>query len=189
MQLGCISILFSIMDAKSSPAYRFGDLLALARQSWVRQMQQGLAQRGYPGYRRSDAGALRLLARGPRTIGTLGDELGVTRQAARKLVYGLQLRGYARTETDPRDRRRVNATLTPAGEAYARAISAVVGELNRGLAARVDGEGLRAADRVLRAVLAPAEAERANRLVGSAGELAWENGGAGRPSQRAGRPG
>ena len=153
------------MDAGSSPTYRFGDLLALARQSWVRQMRAGLEQRGHPGYRRSDAGAVRLLAAGPLTPGTLGERLGITRQAARKLIDALEQRGYARTESDRHDRRRVNATLTPAGEAYARAISAVVDQLNRELAARVDGSDLTAADRVLRAALDPAGAQRAQALV------------------------
>lgn len=153
------------MAARSSVTYRFGDLLALARQSWVRQMGQELEQRGYGGYRRSDAGALRLLAQGPRTIGALGTDLGVTRQAARKLVDALARRGYARAEPDPRDRRRVTAVLTPTGEQYARAIIAVARELNGAIAARVAGDDLRAADRVLRAVLDPVDTPRADALV------------------------
>jgi len=147
---------------KSSPPYLFGDLLALARQSWVRAMAAALAARGFADYRRSDAAALRMLARGPTAVGRLGALLGVTRQAARKVVAGLEQRGYARLERDKRDSRRLNVVLTAAGEAYARAVVAVVEELNRDLCGRVDPDQLVAADTVLRAAIAGADArERA----------------------------
>jgi DNA-binding MarR family transcriptional regulator len=134
--------------------YPFGDLLALARQSWLGQMAARLAERGYADYRRSDAAAARLLLRrGPVPVGQLGLGLGVTRQAARKVADGLQQRGYATTERDPRDSRQLNVTLTPAGQDYARAVIAVIGELNTEVAQRTDPAQLAAADAVLRAVL------------------------------------
>ena len=140
------------MDAQSTP-YRFGDLLALARQSWVGQMAAGLAAAGYPVYRGSDAAAVRLLRRGPLPVGRLGDALGVTRQAARKVVTGLEQRGFAAVQQDERDARQRNVALTSDGEAYAEAVSAVIDSLNRDLARRVDADQLAAADDVLRAVL------------------------------------
>lgn len=138
---------------QSIPAYRFGDLLALARLSWVAQMAGRLASLGYDDYRRSDAAVMRLLARGPLSIGGLGRATGVTRQAARKLVAGLERRGFARAERDRRDSRRINVRLTPAGEAYARAVVEAIDDLNRALCERVDPGDLARADRVLRAVL------------------------------------
>ena len=55
---------------------------------------------------------------------------------------------------------------TTDGERYAAAITAVIDELSRSLAARVDPGALRAADHVLRAVLASAEERgQAARLV------------------------
>jgi Mn-dependent DtxR family transcriptional regulator len=83
------------MGSASTSPYLFGGLLALARLSWVRQMASRLAQLGYQDYRRSDAVALRLLRRGPVPVGRLGAELGVTRQAARKMAEGLEHRDYA----------------------------------------------------------------------------------------------
>jgi DNA-binding MarR family transcriptional regulator len=138
---------------KSSAPYLFGDLLALARQSWVTQMASRLEGRGYRDYRRSDAAAMRLLRHHGLSIGQLGAALGITRQAARKLTDGLERRGYVRTEQDRRDSRRLNILLTNEGEAYARAVVDVIQTLNHELAERVDPDQLLAADAVLRAAL------------------------------------
>jgi DNA-binding MarR family transcriptional regulator len=138
----------------STASYRFGDLLALARQSWIRQMAGSLGALGYDDYRRSDAAVMRTLLRGPMSIGGLGDALGVTRQAARKVVDGLERRGFANTARDDRDTRQVNVFLTANGEAYADAVVAVIERLNRDLSRRLDPAALVAADGVLRAVLA-----------------------------------
>jgi DNA-binding MarR family transcriptional regulator len=141
------------MSAASTSPYLFGDLLALARLSWVRQMASRLAELGYQDYRRSDAAALRLLHRGRVPVGRLGAELGVTRQAARKVAEGLEQRDYARTERDAHDSRVLNVVLTDAGTAYARAIIEVIHTLNREFCQRVDPAELAAADSVLRAVI------------------------------------
>jgi len=142
--------------------YRFGDLLALARQAWLAEIAEGLCAMGYPGYRRSDALALRLLGRGPVSIGRLGEALGVTRQAARKVADALERRGFASTARDSGDARQVNLTLTPEGDAYAVAVASVVERLNRDLSRRVRPGDLAAADTVLRAVLTD---ERARTLA------------------------
>jgi DNA-binding MarR family transcriptional regulator len=141
------------VPARSTASYRFGDLLALARQSWLGEMARRLAALGYDEYRRTDAAVMRLLLRGPLPVGQLGMPLGVTRQAARKVADGLEQRGFATTGRDQRDARQLNVTLTPAGRDYARAIVTVIGELNREVARRTDPAQLAAADAVLRAVL------------------------------------
>jgi DNA-binding MarR family transcriptional regulator len=153
------------MAAESTPTYRFGDLLALTRQSWVGQMTSRLERLGYADYRRSDAGALRMLWRDPLPVGRLGAGLGVTRQAARKVADALEQRGYATTERDSRDTRQLNVTLTQLGRDYARAITAVIEELNREIAGRVSPSQLAAADAVLRSALFDDSArQRASRL-------------------------
>jgi DNA-binding MarR family transcriptional regulator len=155
------------MPEESTAAYPFGDLLALARQSWLGEMASRLARLGYDDYRRSDAAAVRLLRRrGPVPVGQLGTALGVTRQAARKAADALQQRGFAATRRDPRDSRQLNVTLTPAGQDYARAVIAVIGELNREVARRAEPAQLVAADAVLRAALFDASArQQAARLA------------------------
>jgi DNA-binding MarR family transcriptional regulator len=153
------------MPAESTPTYRFGDLLALTRQSWVGQMSSRLERRGYTDYRRTDAGALRMLWQGPLPVGQLGEGLGVTRQAARKIADALEQRGYATTERDSRDTRQLNVALTRLGREYALAIIAVIAGLNREVAERVSPDQLAAADTVLRAALFDDSArQRASRL-------------------------
>ncbi len=137
----------------STAPYLFGDLLALARQGWVRQMARRLDALGYGDYRRSDAATLRVLRRGPVPIGRLGSVLGITRQAARKVVDGLGRRNYVHTEQDAHDSRKLNVVLTPGGEAYAQAVVEVIDALNHELCARVDMVQLSGADAVLRAAI------------------------------------
>jgi DNA-binding MarR family transcriptional regulator len=166
MQPGCVSLLFSAVPESSTPPYLFGDLLALARQSWIRQMAGRLGEAGYADYRRADAAALRLLRRQPVSVGELAAALAVTRQAARKVADGLEQRGYASTERDAADARRLNIVLTPAGRRYAAAVVEVIGALNAELADRVDRSQLAAADAVLRAAIAgEQDQQRALRLV------------------------
>ena len=142
-----------MMPEPATPLYRFGDLLALARRSWVRRMESELEARGFREYRLSDAGSVRLLFVAPRTVGELGELLRVTRQAARKVATNLEARGYATVAPDPKDARKLNVTLTEAGRAYGRAIAEVIASLNWALALRVAPEQLQAADTVLRAVI------------------------------------
>jgi DNA-binding MarR family transcriptional regulator len=145
--------------------YRFGDMIALARLSWVGQMTSRLEALGYAGFRRGDVAVMRTLWPGPLPVGRLGASLGVTRQAARKIADALQQRGYATTERDSRDTRQLNVTLTPVGRDYARAAIAVTEELNREVAGRVSPAQLAAADTVLRAGLFDDDArQRASQL-------------------------
>jgi DNA-binding MarR family transcriptional regulator len=127
----------------------FGDVLALARERWVREMARRLAARGYDEYRRSDAFALRFLAMGPHALGEFAVPLRGSRQAARKIVTGLIERGYASLETDPEDARRRRVHLTRAGREYARAVTQTVNALNRELTSKVDPDDLATALSVL----------------------------------------
>jgi DNA-binding MarR family transcriptional regulator len=153
------------MTEKSTNPYRFGDLLALARQSWIRHMADELQALGYSDYRRSDAAAVRQLQRSPRSIGRLGAALGVTRQAARKVADGLERRGFVTLARDREDGRQIKVSLTRRGEDYAKAVTSVIERLNRDLADRVDLSELVAADTVLRAVLTDDHTQRLARYL------------------------
>ena len=59
------------MTTDANP-YRFGDMLALARQSWIHRMAAELEDRGFADYRITDASTLRRLRRGPASVGELG---------------------------------------------------------------------------------------------------------------------
>jgi DNA-binding MarR family transcriptional regulator len=143
-------------DPGGAPAL-FGDVLARARLNWVRQMSARLGHLGYDDYRRTDAIVCRILLRGPVPIGRLGRALGVTRQAARKIVEGLEQRAYVTTARDGDDARRLNARLTPAGREYARAVVTVIEELNNSLTSRVEPTQLSSAMEVLREVISLGE--------------------------------
>jgi DNA-binding MarR family transcriptional regulator len=141
------------MAGQSTRAYRFGDLVALARKSWLDEVTSRLERLGFAGFRRGDTAVMRVLSLGPLPVGRLGSGLGVTRQAARKIADALEQRGYATTERDSRDTRQLNVSLTPAGRDYARAVIAITEELNGEVARRVSPAQLAAADAVLRAGL------------------------------------
>lgn len=127
----------------------FGDILALARERWVREMARRLEAAGYDDYRRSDAFAMRLLASGPHALGAFARPLGRSRQAARKIVTGLIERDFASLEIDPTDARRRRVHLTTSGQAYARAVTDAVTSLNREFADCVDPKDLATAISVL----------------------------------------
>jgi len=133
--------------------YLFGDLLAIARESWVEQMATRLGAQGFDDYRRSDAAVMRLLARRPLAVARLAEALGVTRQAARKVVSVLEVRGYVTLERPEHDSRQRRATLTPYGRAYAQAVVQAIDDLNRQLSIAAAPEQLAAADAVLRVVI------------------------------------
>ena len=155
------------MARKSTGDYRFGDLLALARQSWITQMADGLTARGYPDYRRSDAASVRQLQRGAdvdRPARRRPGRVPPGRPQGRRRPGRPGLR--RRTARDGTDTRQVNVTLTPAGQGYAKAVTKVIEQLNRELTRRVDPADLAAADAVLRAVLADERAQRVAEFLG-----------------------
>lgn len=137
------------MPSLSAPPVLFGDALARARASWVRESARRLDQRGYQDYRRSDALATRVLARGPIALSSVVDALGVSRQAGRKVVEALVCRGFAEVTDDPRDARRRVVSLTDTGRAYALAVRRVLGELQEEMVAANSDDELRVATAVL----------------------------------------
>lgn len=152
------------VDAGDGVVYRFGDLLALARRSWVRRLAAHAASDGFSDYRPTDTVLLRILAREAQSIGRIGDGLGISRQAARKLADGLAARGYAVLAADPTDARRRLVGLTDRGRAYHRALSDASESLNDEVRQVVPSE-LLAADAVLRAVLTDEDRRLADAAV------------------------
>jgi DNA-binding MarR family transcriptional regulator len=158
------------MDGPSTPPYAFGDLLALARLSWLREMSGRLGEFGFTGFRRGDSAVMRLLADGPTPLGRVGTSLGVSRQAARKAVHRLEREGFVRTTRDSEDARVILVAITHLGARYAAALAEVIASLNRELAERVSRAQLESADAVLRAsIIDPVLVERADVLVARPG--------------------
>jgi DNA-binding MarR family transcriptional regulator len=130
----------------------FGDILAQARERWIRAMAQRLGALGFHDYRRSDPLVMRSLRGGDVSIGTLGGRLGVTRQAARKVVDGLVDRGYAHVSTSTEDSRRRVVELTPNGRDYLAAVVGTLRAMHDEVVDSVDPQHLAAAYSVLELV-------------------------------------
>jgi DNA-binding MarR family transcriptional regulator len=137
------------MSPDPAPKIFFGDLLAQARERWIRAMAQRLSVLGFADYRRSDPLVMRSLRSGEAPLGSLGVTLGVTRQAARKVVNGLVARGYARVTTSTVDSRRRLVALTPRGHDYLAAVVATLRALHDEVVEAVDAQQLAAAYSVL----------------------------------------
>ncbi|MGH9057613.1 MAG: MarR family transcriptional regulator, partial [Acidimicrobiales bacterium] len=120
------------------------------------------ASKGFSDFRRSDTASMRILARSAEPIGRLGDGLGISRQAARKLADGLVARGYAELVDDAADARRRLVQLTRRGLDYHRALAEASTALNQEVR-RLSASDQVAADTVLRAVLTDED----RRLAGS----------------------
>ena len=127
----------------------FGDILALARERWIRAMAQRLDALGFSDYRRSDPLVMRSLRHGDVALGSLGVTLGLTRQGARKVVSGLVERGYARVTPSALDSRRRTVELTTRGRDYLRAVVVTLRALNDEVVAGVEVDQLDAAYSVL----------------------------------------
>jgi DNA-binding MarR family transcriptional regulator len=127
----------------------FGDILALARERWIRAMAQRLNALGFGQYRRSDPLVMRSLRSGAVPLGSLGVTLGLTRQGARKVVSGLVERGYARVIPSTQDSRRRIVELTPKGRDYLGAVVFTLRALNDEVVAHVEADQLAAAYSVL----------------------------------------
>jgi DNA-binding MarR family transcriptional regulator len=127
----------------------FGDLLAQARERWIRAMAQRLGALGFHDYRRSDPLVMRSLRNGEVSLGGLGVTLGVTRQAARKVVNGLVERGYAQVTTSSEDSRRRLVNMTPRGRDYLAAVVATLRALHDEVVDHVDPQQLASAYSVL----------------------------------------
>ena len=127
----------------------FGDLLAQARERWIRAMAQRLGDMGFEDYRRSDPLVMRSLRGGEVPLGSLTETLGLTRQGARKVVSRLGERGYARVSASTLDSRRRVVELTPRGREYLGAVVHTLRALNDEVVANVDEGQLSAACAVL----------------------------------------
>lgn len=130
----------------------FGDLLAQARERWIRAMALRLGSLGFDDYRRSDPLVMRLLRSGEVSLGSLGHSLGLTRQGARKVVDGLVERDYVRVVRSTVDSRRRFVELTPKGRDYLSAVVLTLHALNDEVVAHVDIDQLAAAYSVLEVV-------------------------------------
>ena len=94
-----------------------------------------LAARGWDDVRRSYGYVLLALRDAPRTTTELGARLGMTKQAASKLLDGMEAAGYVRRHSDRRDARAKLVRSTAKGARLLADVEAIYVELESGWAA------------------------------------------------------
>ncbi len=134
----------------------FGLLFAQAFNAYVEHLHEGLAQSGFPDLRPTFGLPLRALHRRPRTLTELAAALGVTKQAAAKIVAQMEELGLVERRESPDDRRATILRLSRRGRSLVARAVAIGGEVEAGIARDLGPDaaaGLRAAlERMARAV-------------------------------------
>jgi DNA-binding MarR family transcriptional regulator len=118
-------------------------LLRGARRAYGNAVRAALAESGFDDMPRNGAYLLARVYDGRYAVADLTRGLGISKQAVSQLVDTMVTRGYVERKPDADDRRRMQLTLTPRGEAAAtvswQAATRVDEELERRLSA--DGVG------------------------------------------------
>jgi DNA-binding MarR family transcriptional regulator len=133
-------------------------LLAEGRKTYALAIRRAFAAEGF-----DDIPKL-----GPRLLGgmyrfggqptDIAGDLGISKQAASKMVDVLVVRGYLDREVDPDDRRRMLLSLTERGETAARATSSAIDGVSRELEAAVGPEAVAQMRETIGALVALREA-------------------------------
>jgi len=125
----------------------FGLLLAQALNAYVEHLHRRLGDAGFSDLRPTFGLPLRALRERPRTLTELARELGVTKQAAAKVVGELDHRRLIEREPSPADGRSTLLRLSRRGQALVAAAIEIGNAVERDLAAELGAgaaAGLRA---------------------------------------------
>ncbi|HLI45269.1 MAG TPA: MarR family transcriptional regulator [Acidimicrobiales bacterium] len=108
------------MIGRTDPPGRLGAALRRAWLGYQHRLDEEMRAAGFPGRRLSDARVLRLVAQSDAltTAARIGRELGITRQAAAKIVASLRDRGYVTATSSASDGREKKVSLTARGREY-----------------------------------------------------------------------
>jgi DNA-binding MarR family transcriptional regulator len=112
----------------------------LLAESLNAQTLDALRSRGHPELRYSHGFLFQQLVEGPRPVGEVAQNLGVTSQAVSKAARELEALGYVERVADPADARVRRVALTARGEDAVDAGRAIRAELNARLAQAVGEE-------------------------------------------------
>ena len=127
----------------------------------IDELHERLADAGWPRVRPMWGFVLLAVRDRPRNIGDVGELLGVTKQAAAKVVASLVEEGLVERRDDPDDRRAAVLALTPDGQRFLADAEAAYQAIEEGwaqVAGRRDVAALRrAVSTVLRARYGPQE--------------------------------
>ena len=116
------------------PPTDFGLLFAQALNAYVEHLHRGLGERGFTDLRPTFGLPLRALHERPRTLTELSRGLGVSKQAAAKIVAELEGRSLIEREPSPDDGRATLLRLSPRGRALVTAAIEIGNAVEQGLA-------------------------------------------------------
>ena len=117
-------------------------LVLAAASEALSAIDAGMAKRGYADVRPAHGFAFARIAAGNATVLDIADHLGVSKQAASKLIDQLVERGYVTRIDDPTDGRRHPLVLTPRGHACTRAAEACADEVAAAWQVRLGARGI-----------------------------------------------
>lgn len=122
----------------------FGILLALAFQSFKRELHEALAAEGFLDLNRSAGYVFRALDEGALSLKELAERLAMSSQGAMKLVDEMESRGYVARRPDAADGRIKRIALTAKGRRALAAARRFHGAFERRLAKRLGPESVAA---------------------------------------------
>jgi DNA-binding MarR family transcriptional regulator len=108
-------------DEPSEPGADFAILVVAATRTVADRLEQAVGDAGYPHMRPPFGFVIRALAESGLTLTELAERLGVTKQAAIKVVDEMEARGFVERRPAPGDRRAKILTLTERGLGVRRA--------------------------------------------------------------------
>ena len=115
----------------------FPTLVSLAGTAANQHLLRRLHEDGYPGVRTSHGYMIQNLIDETPTVGELAGRLGVTQQAASKVVVEMEAMGLVTRAYDPSDSRVRRVALTPHGQALLTAGRKARAALEQAIAAQV----------------------------------------------------
>jgi DNA-binding MarR family transcriptional regulator len=138
------------------PGYELPLLLFRGFRALVDELHAELARQGHPDLRPMHGFVFQAIG-GGTTAAELGRRLGISKQAAGKIIDGLVELGYVERGADPDDARRKLARLTDRGFDCLARSARIFDELRAGWAARLGPGRLRAMEHDLRQVTPPGQ--------------------------------
>ena len=136
-----------MQESTESTQIDFGLLLAQALNAYVAHLHRALGERGFADLRPTFGLPLRALHRRPQTLTELAGALGVSKQAAAKLVRELEVRRLVEREPSPDDGRATLLRLSGRGRALVAAAIEIGNTVEGDLTGRLGDDaaaGLRA---------------------------------------------
>jgi DNA-binding MarR family transcriptional regulator len=130
-----------------------GRLLAMALSAVIEELHQRLETAGWGRTRPLWGFVLLCIRDQPQSISDIGDLLGITKQAAAKVVDGLCTAGLARRDHDPNDGRATAITLTKRGARFLTAAESSYADIEAGWTATIGETALATLRANLTAVL------------------------------------